>query len=161
MLSNDASDKRVKIVFDLERDDDGYPPADFELLWAKPLGEDRYELDNSPFYVRGSSVGDVVLAYADAKGRLRYSRTTQPSLHTTLRVIVFQSSPDPRPLQERVEELRKRLKGLGCSSELSHLPGLIAVDVPPGASNDALIDLLADGESSGLWEYEEAAWRRG
>lgn len=37
-----------------------------ESLWAKPLGEDLYEIQNVPFCAYGLNCGDVVLATADS-----------------------------------------------------------------------------------------------
>jgi hypothetical protein len=33
----------VKVRFLLPREDDGWPPAESEGLWAEPLGEDRFD----------------------------------------------------------------------------------------------------------------------
>jgi len=149
----------VKVVFDLERDENDYPPADFEYLWAKPIGGNLYVLDNTPFFVRGVSTGDTVIAEPDSNDELRYRAVAKPSQHTTLRVVVFRESPDPRPIGERIRDLRQQLDLLGCSTELSHLPGLVAVDVPPGVLLSSLISMLEAGEARELWEYEEAALR--
>ncbi len=53
---------RTKILFRLQRDEVGYPPTDWESLWATPLGSNQFEIDNVPFYIRGISSGDVILA---------------------------------------------------------------------------------------------------
>lgn len=158
-MSSNAHEDLVKVIFDLERDEDGYPPADYEHLWAKPLGDNLYEVDNTPFFVRGVSTADVVVAEPDADNNLRFKSVKEPSQHTTLRVIVFREVSDARPIEERVRDLRSQLTNLGCSSELSHLPGLIAVDVPPEVPVDLVTDVLAEGEGRDLWEYEEAALR--
>jgi len=158
-MSNSAPEDLVKVIFDLERDEDGYPPADYEHLWARPLGDNLYELDNTPFFVRGVSTSDVVVAEPDTDNNLRFKAVKTPSQHTTLRVIVFRETSDARAIEERVRDLRTQLTNLGCSSELSHLPGLIAVDVPPEVSVESVTDVLAEGEARDLWEYEEAALR--
>lgn len=36
-----------------------------ETLWAVPLGNDLYQLDNSPFYAYGASCRDIVFAPAN------------------------------------------------------------------------------------------------
>jgi len=38
-------DQKVKVIFRLERDDDGYPPEDFESLWGSRRTE-GVEIDN-------------------------------------------------------------------------------------------------------------------
>jgi hypothetical protein len=151
-------DDRIKVLFDLTKDADGYPPVDVEQLWAEPVGNNLFKIDNVPFFVKGISCEDVVEAAADSKGELRYKTLVKPSAHNTLRVIVFRENPDARPLADRVADLRSQLAEIGCSTELSHMPGLIAVDADP-VSISKVLQVLQAGERSGLWEYEEAALR--
>lgn len=149
---------RIKILFELKKDEDGYPPADVEQLWAEPLGNNLFKIDSVPFYVKGISCEDVVEASPDSEGELRFRSLVKPSGHNTLRVIVFRESPDPRPLADRVADLRNQLAKIGCSTELSHVPGLVAVDADT-ASIDKALPVLQSGENANLWEYEEAALR--
>jgi hypothetical protein len=146
------------VLFELKKDPDGYPPADTEGLWAQPLGDNLFKIDNVPFFVKGISCEDVVEAAPDSHGELRYRSLVRPSAHSTLRVIVFRESPDPRPIEERVADLRRQLEQVGCSTELSHMPGLIAVDTDSESMNRAL-GVLQSGEKANLWEYEEGAVR--
>ncbi len=44
---------RVKIVFELQQDEDGYPPVTRESLWATPTDGGLYRLDNIPFFAHG------------------------------------------------------------------------------------------------------------
>jgi hypothetical protein len=152
------AEDHIKVLFELKKDADGYPPADTEGLWAEPLGNNLFKIDNVPFFVKGISCEDVVEAAADSQGELRFRSLVRPSAHNTLRVIVFRESPDPRPLEERVADLRRQLEQVGCSTELSHMPGLIAVDSESASLNRAL-GVLQSGEKSSLWEYEEGAVR--
>jgi hypothetical protein len=140
----------VKVSFRLERDEDGYPPADWEHLWARWTADGLYELDNTPFFARGVSYGDVVAADF-ANGLYEFREVVRPSGHSTLRVIVLEGG--------RMQELRASLHDLGCSTELSHLSNLVAVDVPPSVPYGDLTTFLQSGENAGYWEYEEAAVR--
>src|SRR5258708_3520106 len=99
------AEARIKVLFDLRKDEEGYPPADTEQLWAEPLGNNLFKLDNVPFFVKGISCEDVVEAAADSQGELRYRSLVRPSAHSTLRVVVFRESPDPRSLADRVADL--------------------------------------------------------
>jgi hypothetical protein len=145
-----ADTEHVKVAFRLVRDEDGFPPADWEHLWATVADEGLYSIDNTPFFVYGISVGDVVKAELQS-GYLVYHATVKQSQHSTLRVMLFE--------EDEVEQVRKTLAGWGCTTELSHLPGLVAVDVPPEASLPAIRSFLDEGEKAGKWEYEEAALR--
>ncbi|HYL78167.1 MAG TPA: DUF4265 domain-containing protein [Bryobacteraceae bacterium] len=152
------AEDHIKVLFELKKDADGYPPADTEGLWAEPLGDNLFKIDNVPFFVKGISCEDVVEAAPDSQGELRYRSLVRPSAHNSLRVIVFRESPDSRPLEERVADLRRQLEQVGCSTELSHMPGLIAVDTD-AASMTRAIGMLQSGEKANLWEYEEGAVR--
>jgi hypothetical protein len=50
----------------------------------------------------------------------------------------------------------ERFAGLGCLIERSHIPGLIALDVPPSTPWAEVKRLLAEGEAKERWGYEEA-----
>jgi hypothetical protein len=55
----------VKIRFDLDQDDSGWPPAESEGLWAAAVGPNRFRLDNTPWFVRGVAADDIVEAAPD------------------------------------------------------------------------------------------------
>jgi hypothetical protein len=141
------AEEYVKIFFELEQDEDGYPPASVESLWARSVGEGLFKIDNIPFFATGVAVDDVVAAIPD-RGVLQYKDVVQPSGHSTLRIIVYEES--------QAAEVRALFKRMGCSTELSHVPGLIAVDVPPSVSLESLRRMLDEGRSQGRWDYEEA-----
>ena len=136
-----------KVMFRLEQDEDGYPPADWEHVWAKHLGDNRYQIDNIPFFVRGVSFGDVVTIECDNE-ELHYKEIVETSGHGTIRVILFD--------EKDVVPLRDVLSHMGCYSELSHIPTLIAVDVPPEVRYEDVVSFLMKGEEEGRWEYEES-----
>lgn len=146
-MSTTEGDARVKVIFELEKDEDGYPPADFEGLWARPLGGGLFQLDNVPFFAKGVACEDVVSA-VDVDGELRFQKVVRPSGHATLRLIVYD--------EEDVSSVKALLEEHGCTIERSHVPGLISVDVPPTVSLDSLRSLLDGGEAHDRWGYEEA-----
>lgn len=147
-----------RIVFPLERDEDGYPPADNEVLWAIKTGPGTFRLDNIPFYARGLSWGDIVSADKLDRGPLRFRAVVEPSLHSTIRIALAKICSDRRPIEERMRELRGRLEALGCDSEANY-PGFLAVDVPPAVKLSAVRAVLTPGFEAGLWDYEEATVR--
>jgi hypothetical protein len=75
----------------------------------------------------------------------------RPSGHSTLRIITF----DP----DAVAEVRADLRKLGCATELSHIPTLIAVDIPPEVRYESVIQYLDNKQSMGTLDDEEAAVR--
>ena len=146
----------VRVSFDLLQDDQGYPPANSETMWAVPAGRSQFRLDNIPFFVCGVSCFDIIEARKEASGYFKYARLVRACGHSTLRVIFYDHPADPRSLQKRVQDLCKKLRGLGCSSEISHIAGLISVDVPPAVALAEVRSMLNLGHNEGLWDYEEA-----
>jgi hypothetical protein len=139
-----------KITFKLQRDEDGYPPNEWESLWGRQIGQNLYEIDNIPFFVRGVSYHDIV-SVEEREGSLHFKQMEQPSGHSVVRVVVFE--------KDGVDHLRRKLSQYSCGTELSHLPSLVAVDIPPTVSIEHVLQFLADGEKQGRWEYEEASLR--
>src|SRR5262245_31401609 len=126
-----------KVLFRLKRDSEGYPPNDWEALWALEAGEGRYTIDNIPFFVRGISPGDKVKVTAK-RNELRFRSVDEFSNHSVVRVIVFDDSTQ--------NDLIERMNQFGCEFEGSHIEGLIAFDIPGSCSYDDIIDFLQKGE---------------
>lgn len=114
----------AKVLFRVAEDDGS---ANVETLWATPLGDDRYQLDNSPFYAYAVSWKDVIYAPRDPDEQLpTFERVISKSGHKTIR-IVFES-----PAIEGSEslDLLQLLVSLGCSYEGAN-KRYICIDVPP------------------------------
>jgi hypothetical protein len=62
---------QAKVLFRLEKDEDGYPPEEVESLWGF-LRKDGIELDNIPFFAKGVALGDVVAARKAPDGALEF-----------------------------------------------------------------------------------------
>ena len=136
--------ERVKVRFPFENSEGG---RETETLWAIRR-DDGYELDNIPFYVQELALGDIVAAHPDERGALWFSGLVRPSGHSTLH-LWFAHEKD-------VEPVRAALRQMGCPSEVSDLPRLVAVDVPPEVLYEKVKEFLDGGESSGQFEYQEA-----
>ncbi len=65
----------AKVLFRVPNEDG---TAEVETLWATSLGDDKYQIDNSPFWAYGVSWEDVVFA--------PFSEVEGISLYTTLPV---------------------------------------------------------------------------
>jgi len=136
-----------KVVFKLEQDEDGYPPASSEGLWAVERAQGEYQIDNVPFFVKGISNCDVVSVRLGTSEEVEFDRVIRRGGHSTLRLIFFDKAA--------VESTREWLREQGCSSEQSHLPSLIAVDIPAAANFEEVQRYFNEGEAAGKWEYEE------
>jgi|GEM_PF-3476506 len=85
-----------------------------ESLWARATDE-GFVLDNIPFYAGSVSCEDVVRGEM-RDGQLWFAGLVRAGGHSTVR------------MQARV---RAQLREMGCPSEGSDLPGLVAVDTRP------------------------------
>jgi hypothetical protein len=137
----------VKVVVALEKDEDDYPPADYENLWAVPVGQGLFRIDNIPFFAQSIALGDIVAASPE-EGFLHFKEVVQPSGHSTVRLIIYDKAEVPKVIEH--------FKQLGCESEGSHIPGLIAFDVPPSVSWTVIQRELEAGHMQERWDYEEA-----
>lgn len=140
-----------KVAFSLRRDEDGYPPADSEGLWAIPTDNPfRYIVDNIPFFVEGIALGDEIDA-AMQEDLLTFRQMVQDGGHSTL----WAFADDPSIMAS----LRETLRNLGLRTESDPKRGMLAIDVPPQADYSSLRRYLQDGEQAGKWEYAEGAVR--
>jgi len=124
-----------------------YPPANEETIWAVPEGEGAFRIDSVPFFVRGVSCGDVVSA-SRVGSSLVYQQLVREGGHSTVRVLVSN--------EDETQRVREELRRMGCTSESTHIAGLVAVDIPANVSFVKVRQYLANGEATGRWEYEEA-----
>lgn len=147
-----ANEGYQKIIFRLERDSDGYPPADRERVWAESLGEGKYRIDNIPFFTYGISCDDIVEAEL-VDGEMLFKQVLQPSGHTKVRVYVFNPND--------VATIRNEFKAFGCESEGSRLPKLFSLDIPASVEYSKIRAELERGSAEKRWEYEEANLRHG
>ncbi len=148
-MSNDF----VKVRFDLEVDEDGYPPVGSESLNAIVLGENIFQLDNTPFFVEGIAIGDVVEAFQTPESGDKYvfSKIISTSLDQSLSIIFLDSSVE--------ETVFQKLKAHGCYCEYGefrngHL-SMLAVSVPSAAKYEEIMCYLLELESQDILSVAE------
>ncbi len=123
--------------------------ANVETLWATPIGNDHYKLDNSPFYAYGVSWQDTVWAPFDAReGMATFQSVVTRSGHRTIRIIV----DPPVSYVNASELLLQRLVALGCSYE-GATGGYISVDIPPSVDLQDVHAYLIDVDAQ--WEQAD------
>ena len=135
-----------KIRFPLSADD--WPNLEAELIEAEPVGNDRYRVLRAPFYAYGLSRNDVVAARIEGEGPV-FARAVQRAGHSTYRI--YRLDADDRG---SFEKLIAELENLGCVIRVAKR-NLLSVDVPPATNIHATYAVLQDGETSGVWEFEE------
>ena len=142
--------KKTKMTFVLPKDDDGYPPDDFETMWVEVLGQSLYRIDNIPFYICDVSPDDVVEGEMTDRF-LGYKRTIKKSNSSVIRLVFFDRGKAPM--------LLARLTDYGCKWEGSHLANLFSIEVPDRALLDKVRELLKEASGLDILDYEEASIR--
>lgn len=150
----------LRVVFKLEVDDDGWPPAGSERLWAVRVSDDTARLNNIPFFVCGYASGDVVRFDVDEDGVRWVQGAVEYSDNCTIRI---------NPATDgRVEEVRQAVLDvfapLGVGGEGIGQFGMVALNVPSSADIAQVKQIVVEGEELGRWHYEEGcvteAWRQ-
>ena len=118
----------------------------YESLWVKQV-EAGYQINNIPFLAKNIAFGDIVEA-SEEDGMLYFEDLLETSGHSTVRVI-FWNAEDLKPAADE-------LIRLGCDWEGSHIPSMIAVDVPPTVDYTIIKAFLDEGFHNKLWDYQEA-----
>ena len=120
-----------------------------ETVWAEPLGENRYRLDNTPWFAYGVSWKDVVEAKPEIEGDNMpdFIRVVEKSGHRTIRVIL----EDEKAKKEVLEEIVK----LGCTYEGAN-DIYFGVDIPPDANLEALTAFLTKRKEQ--WEHGDPTY---
>jgi Domain of unknown function (DUF4265) len=139
-----ADENLVKVFVELRG-----APFETESFWAKPLGNDEYELRNSPWYAFDLHFYDVVRAVPDGPDeKPRILEVIRRSGHKTLRVLFPPETKESRRLE--MLGLLHQWKGFheNCNGVL------YAVDVEPDGDYEAVCNQLWVWEQEGLLHYE-------
>jgi hypothetical protein len=135
--------ERVRIRFLIEDSTLGTA----EVLWAAPVNDGTFRLDNIPLLVFGVSLGDVVRV-RQSNEVLEFEEVVARGGHSTYRVMI--NDPDDAAAQQHL----RAIVTLGCGYE--HLtPRFVAIDVPPAVDVFTVYELLDRGLDDGLWTFEE------
>jgi hypothetical protein len=141
-----SSQPNTKVLFRVANDDGS---AGVETLWATHLGDDRYKLDNSPFYAYGVSWEDIVYApFNSAEGHPTFQHVVSKSGNRTVRVI-FET---PVETGNESDRLLQGLVELGCDYEGAG-GTYISVNVPRRVELDVVRDYLTEHDAT--WEHAD------
>jgi hypothetical protein len=136
--------RRNKIYFQLEMDEDGYPPFDVESLWVSTIDKGSGIIDSIPFFVKGIALGDRV-AFDDD---FNFVTVEVPANNATIRVYC--------PSWKKEVDIKNILKEENCSWELSHLSSLIAINVPNDSLAKVQSCLFERSDIDPLFAFENA-----
>lgn len=140
----------AKVLFRVGHEDGS---ADVETLWAYDLGQDRYKLDNSPFYAYSVSWEDIVHApFNEHEERPAFERVIEKSGNRTIRIIF----EPPVEAGNDSDKVLQSLVGMGCSYE-GATPSYIAVNIPPAVDLEQIRNFLIDSEAN--WEHADPSYK--
>jgi hypothetical protein len=139
----------AKVLF---RVPDGDGGTNVETLWAVPLGEDRYQLANSPFYAYDVSWEDIVLApFNNQEGMPTFESVVRQSGNRTVRIIFDL----PVSSGSASDAVIQGLVALGCSYEGANAR-YISVNIPAAVDLQAVCaHLIHHGVQ---WEYADPSF---
>lgn len=144
-----SNDPTAKVLFRVASTDGD---ATVETLWAIPLGNDRYKLDNSPFYAYGVSWQDIIFApYDKQEGFPTFQYVVEASGNRTVRVF-FDPPVVPGNSSDRVLQ---GLVTLGCSYEGANRK-YISVNIPPAVEMHQVRSYLIEQEAQ--WEHADPTY---
>jgi len=144
-----SNEPTAKILFRVPNSDGD---ATVETLWAIPIGDDLYRLDNSPFYAYGVSWQDVVLApYDEHEGFPTFRSVVERSGNRTLRIF-FDSPVEPDNASDQVLQV---LVALGCSYEGANRR-YVSINIPPVVELQRVCSYLTDRKAQ--WEYADPTY---
>ena len=143
---------RVRVLFSITPDEDGYPPVRVEGLWARRQTNGNIVLDNIPFYAMGVGAGDEVSVKLSPGNKAIWFDSIVKSGGTSVFRIF---SKDIHAL----DQIKMPLLALGCPSEVDEKMGLIAFEVPSGSDIAPVLDFLMSGQSEDRFDFEEGVLR--
>jgi hypothetical protein len=152
MSETRISGEYKRVIFPLKKDSDGYPPNDWESLWAKEIKPGLFEIDNTPFFIKGISPYDIITTQI-IEDEHYFEELVSTSGHSVIRVVFFDESA--------FDLLGKKLKELHCSVEVMNINKFITISIPPTTALNQVLLLLEKGENEELWEYEEGSIQHG
>jgi hypothetical protein len=143
-----SDDPTAKVLFRVPSDGDPI----VETLWAIPLGNDLYKLDNSPFYAYSVSWQDVVFApYDEEEDFPTFESVVERSGNRTVR-ICFETPVQP---DNASDQILQGLVALGCSYEGAHRK-YIAINIPPAVELAEVRSYLCEREAD--WEHADPTY---
>jgi hypothetical protein len=118
------------------------PEGNAEQLWARQIGDNRFEICCIPFFVYNLALGDVVLTNSDHEVAV----VVEQSGRFVFRVWFGESF-------HRRQDVAEELADLGALLEWSS-PNLLAVDAANAEQAKTIADYLAQAERAGRLTYE-------
>ncbi|MGJ6127243.1 DUF4265 domain-containing protein [Mycolicibacterium sp. Y3] len=143
------------LQFKLDVDDRGWPPADWESVWAQPdEAFFTYRIASIPAFVVDIAVGDLVQGKLGPDDDLHFDHKIKSGGHSTIRVYMDHELPD-----SRIAAVRAGVTSAGCTYQLTSWDAILAVDIPSETAYERLYSdcLIPYGEAGDL-TVEKGCW---
>ena len=122
-----------------------------ETLWATPIGNNEFVLENSPFFANELSFMDTIYAEVKEENDFpEFKHVTKRGGHSTYRIVLENATT-----LEKYNEYIKPLNDIGCTFE-GFKERQYALDVPPETDINKAFELLKIGESDEVWFFESS-----
>ncbi|WP_181234578.1 DUF4265 domain-containing protein [Enhygromyxa salina] len=145
--------RTAKIEFELEPNEDGFPPIGSESLHAIPREDGSFILDNTPFFVTEVALGDRIAAdrILDSENKFAFSHVLEPSSAKSISIIFL--------VKELEQSIFDNLRDRGCYCEFAEFRALrmLAVSVPETCDYGALRAYLEEHEADETISFAELA----
>jgi len=148
MSSGQESSLVVEVLFEIEKDAEGYPRSrDSEALLCKPLDLHckRCVVASVPLYLRNVAYGDTITTLENPTGCLQFREVVKRGGYSVYRILLHDST--------KKEDLIRKL--LDFDVLLEQDGSLIGIAVPPTADADAIVDYLLTGKRKGFWGTQD------
>jgi hypothetical protein len=120
-----------------------------ESMWAKPLGENLYQIKNIPFFAYGLNYDDIVKAIAENSDlNPEIIEVVETSGHQTFRIIFTDNNSKAEHIAI-IESIRTEHIGYEGWDE-----DQFTLNVTPSGNYDALFDKLDELELQGILSFE-------
>jgi len=118
-----------------------------ETIWAQPLENGLYQIDNIPFYAPNVSNRDIIAVEVD-EGVLYFDNLIEPSGHSTVQIFFF----DDR----KSKNLLKKLEEIGCKWESMKEQPYYTIDIPFNVNYRTVKEVLNKEAEIGILDYKES-----
>jgi len=138
------------ISFSLNIEEDGWPPISVEVLHGKLLGPNRAKIENTPFFIEGISLDDVVEVVRHKEtGKFKFKNLLEPCGNKALSIIL--SNWDMK------NEVTEFLRSHNCFVEFGEfgVTKMLAVGIFPNTDYSIISKYLDQKEKNGSISYAE------
>ena len=164
------SENFAKVAFVVDDDTREMFNVRVEYLWAEVLGNNRFRLDNIPFYADDAAADDIVEACVHSDDEITgsidgvpvylFMRVVEPSGNVTAHVVALAVRNQQIPLEEDPSyqpfiPLCDAIRKSDCIFEGADRPPCysLAINIPPGADRAWLKAMLGEGVTRKHWVY--------